>query len=78
MKLGLRPGFWRVGVTAASFSVWGTEQELKEQLMIYVMGKETVGKLSLTRLLSIESTMEVELRIPNIKLDSSSEDRWEN
>lgn len=33
MISGLSPGFVRMGVTAVSLSVWGTEPELKEELM---------------------------------------------
>ncbi len=34
---GLSPSFLRIGVTAASLSDWGTEPELREELMISVM-----------------------------------------
>ena len=37
MTSGLSPGFLRMGVTAASLSDWGTEPELKEELMMCVM-----------------------------------------
>ena len=45
---GSSPGSLRIGVTAASFSVSGTEPELKDELMITVMSGEIGGRQSLT------------------------------
>ncbi len=46
---GLSPGFLRIGVIAASLSDWGTEPELREELMISVMSGEIAGRQSFTR-----------------------------
>ena len=49
MMPGLSPGFLRMGVTAASLSKWGTEPDLRENLMISVISVEMAGKESLMR-----------------------------
>ena len=56
---GLSPGFLRMGVTAASLSVWGTEIELKEEFMISVMSEEIAGRQTLTRLDGMGSRAQV-------------------
>ena len=49
MMSGLSPGFLRVGVTAASLSEWGTEPDLREELIISLMCVEMAGKKSLMK-----------------------------
>ena len=56
MKSGLSPSFLRMGLTAASLSVWGIEPKLKEELMIFVMSEEMARRQSLTRVDVIQST----------------------
>lgn len=63
---------------AASFSVWGTEPELREELIMYMMSEEIAGRQSLTRLDGMGSRVEVELLIPTMTLDSSAGDTGEN
>lgn len=75
---GLSPGFLRMGVMAASFSVWGTEPELREELIMFMMSGEIAGRQSLTRLNGMGSRVEVELLIPTMTLDSSAGDTGEN
>lgn len=41
--------FMRIMMRAVSLSVWGTEPELKEKLMLSVMSEEITGSQSLTR-----------------------------
>ena len=65
----LSPGSLRMGVTAASLSVLGSETELKEELMLSMMSEEIAGRQSLTRLDGMGSR--TQLLIPAIKLDSS-------
>ena len=75
---GLSPGFLRMGVTAPSLSVWGTEPGLKEELMISMRSEEIAVRQSLTRLDGMGSRTQVELLIPAIKPDSSIGDTGEN
>ena len=68
---GLGPDFLRMALTAASLNIWGTETDLKGDLMISVMSEEIARRQCLTRLDGIGSRTQVELLIPAITLDSS-------
>ena len=68
-------GFLRMGVTAASLSVWGTEPELMEEFIVFVMSEELAGKQSLN---GMESRTQVELLIPTPDSDSSAGDTGQN
>lgn len=78
MKSGLSPVFLRMGLTAASLSVWGIEPELKGELLIFVMSEEMARRQSLTRVDVMGSRAQVELLIPNMMSDSSIGDSEEN
>ena len=69
MMSGLSPGLLRMGLTAASFREGGTDPDLREQLMMEAMRLEMAGRLSLTNLEGIGSSLQVEL-IPVMKSDS--------
>ena len=58
-----------MGVTAASLREGGTDPDLREQLMMEAKSLEMAGRLSLTRLEDIGSSVQVEL-IPVMKSDS--------
>ena len=64
MISGLRPGFFRMGVTAASFSEGGTEPEVREVLMMEVMRGEMMGRQVLMRLDGMGSSTQVEVVKP--------------
>lgn len=55
MVSGFNPGFLKKGVTAASLRMWGTEPELRKELMT-VMSEEMAGRQSFTSLDGVERT----------------------
>ena len=61
MVSGSRAGFLRMGVTAASFRVWGTKPEVREELMMVTMSGEIAGRQSLMMEDGMGSRMDVEL-----------------
>lgn len=61
--------FLWMGVKAASLDVWGTEPELKEELMTSLISEEIAERQSLARLDEMGSRPQVEFLIPTIKLD---------
>ena len=77
MSLGLRLGFLSIGVMAASLSEWGTEPEVREELMICVMRGEMAGRQSLTKLDGMGSKTQVEVLMPDVKVVSSVGDTGE-
>ena len=58
-----------MGVTAASLREGGTDPDLREELMMMAMSWEMAGRLSLSNLEGIGSSVQVEL-IPVMKSDS--------
>lgn len=60
MISGSRPGFLRMGVTAANLRDWGTDPEVREELMMMAISGEIVGRQDLTREDGMGSRTEVE------------------
>lgn len=56
------------GVTVDGFSVWRSEPELKEELMIIVMSEEIVGRSSLTKMAEMRTRTREELLIDAMKV----------
>jgi len=69
MMSGVSPGLLRMGVTAASLREGGTDPDLREEFMMVAMSWEMAGRLSLTHLEGIGSSVQVEL-MPVMKWDS--------
>ena len=65
-------------MTEASLRGWGTEPELKEDLMMSMISGEMAGRQSFTSLDGMGSRAQVELLMPATSLDSSTGDRGGN
>ena len=69
---GLRPGFLRMGVTAASLREGGTEGKQREELTMLEISGKMVGKQCFTKEDGMGSSMQVEVFMVEMIEDSSA------